>query len=154
MESKENSGVLVDESICQQASGKYAFKSLGSVSAKGYSRQIFIYEPLNALDTNSGRSQVSTKFFGRHAERREILSLAEDMLNNKGKENASVVAIVGETGVGKTALSLACLNEAKLLSKKQQMSCVSLRANNTADNRRIPFRYVKNILPPCYYNRH
>ena len=141
MESKENNGILVDESICHQASEKFSFKSLGSVSAKGYSRQIFIYEPLNALEPSMARSNISTKFFGRHAERQEILGMAEDILC-ESKETASVVSIVGEAGVGKSALSLACLNEVRMLCKKRQKQLVSLRANNTADDRRIPFRYV------------
>jgi hypothetical protein len=146
MDSPLNQGILVDENVRNQASGKFAFRSLQPIRAKGYDNPVVILEPVHALSSRPTRKANSIRFVGREDEKIAIIGFAQAILDNPHNPQASVVNIVGDSGIGKSALLSAAVNEIKMECVKRRKHLVTLRSSSTEDQQRIPLCAFRKIL--------
>jgi hypothetical protein len=146
MDSPMNSGLLVDENVRTQSSGKYAFRSLQPVRAKGYDRPVGILEPVHAMSSRLARKIKMAKFVGRDNERKAIVGFAQSILDNPINPHASVVNVVGDCGIGKSALCVSALSDIKSLCWNRKTILVILRSSSTEDQQRIPLCAFRKIL--------
>jgi chromosomal replication initiation ATPase DnaA len=108
MGSKVNQGILVDEEVSAQCrGGRYSFKSLPPVKAKGYDKPVPILEPeiLSTLETKKKRQNV-VAFVGRKMEKRAIHSIAQGILEEPEVAQSTMVFLTGDSGFGKVRLLL------------------------------------------------
>lgn len=138
MSSKENRGILVDEAVKEQSDTRYSFHSLPPVEAKGYSKPVPILEPLHALANKKKKS--SFPFIGRKDEKLTITSLATNVLVGEKDRQSSMVFLMGESGVGKSALANIAIEEIKRISLNQSKITVSAKSTSTETEQRIPLR--------------
>lgn len=137
MDSKRNLGILVDEAVKAQADARFAFRTLQPVRAKGYDKPVAILQPLHAVAAK--KKGISIPFIGRRAEIEELTDIATIVLDQESK---TTVFMVGESGMGKTALVSSFLDEIRkhcLLSRK---SLVASRCSNSETAQRVPLRFV------------
>ena len=146
MDSTLNQGILVDENVKNQASGKFAFRSLPLIEAKGYDNPVAIAEPVHALSPRPTRKVNATKFVGREDEKAAIVGFAQAILDNPSLPQASVVNVVSDSGIGKSALLASAMNDIKLACVKKKKQLVTLRSTSTEDQQRIPLCAFRKIL--------
>lgn len=146
MDSPTNSGLLVDENVRNHANGKYAFRSLQPVKAKGYDEPVGILEPVHKMSSRPSRKGKAATFVGREVEKNAIFGFAQAILDEPSSPHASVVNIVGDSGIGKSALSVSAMNDIKTLCGKRRKLMVSLRSSSTEDQQRIPLCAFRKIL--------
>ncbi|KAL3914266.1 MAG: hypothetical protein SGILL_006170, partial [Bacillariaceae sp.] len=146
MESPLNQGVLVDENVRNQASGKFAFRSLQPIKAKGYEHPVVILEPVHSFSSRPARKANAVKFVGREDEKTAIVGFAQAILDDPSNAQASVVNIVGDSGIGKSALLTSAMNDIKLACVKRKKLLVTLRSTSTEDQQRIPLCAFRKIL--------
>jgi chromosomal replication initiation ATPase DnaA len=141
MASKVNSGILVDEAVGQQAGNRFSFKTLPPVEAKGYDNPVPILEPLGA--TVIKKRKTSYPFTGRAEEKRAIASVAHVMLEKQTDSLNSMVFLMGESGVGKSALAAAIVEEIRKENSASEDKKIIVAARSTSDEtqQRVPLRY-------------
>jgi hypothetical protein len=141
MTSTVNSGILVDEAVGQQAGNRFSFKTLPPVQAKGYDKPVPILEPIGA--TVVKKRKTSYPFTGRSEEKRTIASLAHAMLENQTDSLNSMVLLIGESGVGKSALATAVVEDIRKENSASEGKKIIVEARSTSDEtqQRIPLRY-------------
>lgn len=103
MGSKVNGGILVDEAVSAQCrGGRYTFKCLPPVKAKGYDKPVPILEPeLVAVLTSKKRRQHTATFVGRKMEKRAIHSIALGIIEEPEVAQSTMVFLTGDSGFGK-----------------------------------------------------
>ncbi|KAG7361535.1 adenylate/guanylate cyclase [Nitzschia inconspicua] len=146
MDSPMNSGLLVDENIRNHANGKFAFRSLQPVKAKGYDAPVIILEPVHEMSSRLSRKSKIAKFVGREDEKKAIVNFAQKILDDQFNPHASIVNVVGDSGIGKSTLCVAAMNDIKTLCWKRRKVLVSLRSSSTEDQQRIPLCAFRKIL--------
>jgi hypothetical protein len=141
MASKVNNGILVDEAVGQQAGSRFSFKTLPPVQAKGYDKPVPILEPIGA--TVVKKRKTSYPFTGRAEEKRAIASVAHAMLEKPTDSLNSMVFLMGESGVGKSALAAAVVEEIRKGNSANEGKKIIVAARSTSDEtqQRIPLRY-------------
>ncbi len=100
--------ILVSRRVQQAAVAHYAFHHLGSVEAKGKEKTIPVFEPLRPQERRP-LVENRERLVGREEEKRAIAGLLDEVESNKGH----VLQIVGEAGVGKSALVRELLRRAQ-----------------------------------------
>jgi hypothetical protein len=143
MECPNNKGILVDDNVRNQASGRFAFRSLAPVKAKGYERPVAVSEPLHAIEA---KSVWTSSFVGRQSERGVILGIANEILDNPFNPQATVITLIGEISIGKSSLGNSVMNEIKANCFRRQRQLVSLRSISTEDQQRIPLSAFRKVL--------
>lgn len=143
MECRNNKGILVDENVRNQAIGRFAFRSLQPIEAKGYDRPVAVLEPVHAIQVRSVRTSA---FIGRQSEKGVLLGIANEILDNPFKPQASVVTLIGETSIGKSALGNSVMNEIKAICLRRKRHLVSLRSISTEDQQRIPLSAFRKVV--------
>jgi ABC-type glutathione transport system ATPase component len=142
MSSKENNGILVDQAVHEQCRGRYTFKSLPPVKAKGYEKPVPILEPILDSNHTTKKRKSPMTFVGRIVEKRAIFSIAknveEDLLASKG----TMIFLTGESGMGKSALAVHVMESMKKQSIDEKSITAMSRSNSTETEHRIPLRYV------------
>ncbi len=138
MSSKENNGILVDEAVRAQAGTRFAFRSLPPVKAKGYDKPVPILEPLHSLEKRKKKSSIT--FVGRKAEKASITSIAEKILESPLQSQSSMVFLMGELGMGKSALALSVITDVKKLAEDKRSIIATARSTSTETEQRIPLR--------------
>jgi chromosomal replication initiation ATPase DnaA len=138
MSSKENNGILVDEAVRAQAGNRFAFRSLPPVKAKGYDKPVPILEPLNSVEKRKKKSSVA--FVGRNAEKFAITSIAERILETPFQAQSAMVFLMGELGMGKSALALSVMEDIKKLAEDKHSVIATARSTSTETEQRIPLR--------------
>lgn len=144
MSSKVNRGILVDEAVRDQAdTARYGFSSLPPVEAKGYDKPVQILEPYVA--TAAGKQRKSrVPLVGRTIEKETILSIARDILNNPLNSQSTMVYLMGESGMGKSALGSSVIDDMKKNFAVDEgytnKTIVSARSTSTETEQRIPLR--------------
>ena len=109
MSSKVNKGILVDEAVREQCQGgRFAFKDLPPVEAKGYDRPVPILEPEPIELEPTKRKKFSIPLVGRRMEKRAIESIAQGIVEEPDVAQSTMVFITGESGVGKVR-TISCL---------------------------------------------
>jgi len=104
MGSKVNTGILVDEAVREQCQGgRFEFKSLPPVDAKGYDRPVPILEPVLVKLEPSKRKKFAVPLVGRRMEKRAIESIARGIMEEPEVAQSTMVFITGESGVGKVS---------------------------------------------------
>lgn len=146
MDSPMNDGLLVDENVRNNANRKYAFRSLKPVKAKGYDAPVGILEPVHEMASRATRKSKPTKFVGREDEKTAIAGFADTILNDPLNPHAFIVNVVGDSGIGKSAMIISAMSDIKLLSWKKNKVLVSLRSSSTEDQQRIPLSAFRKIL--------
>jgi chromosomal replication initiation ATPase DnaA len=136
--SKENNGILVDEAVRAQAGTRFAFRSLPPVKAKGYDKPVPILEPLHSVEKRKKKSSVS--FVGRSAEKLAITSIAEKILGSPLHSQSSMVFLMGELGMGKSALALSVIVDVQKLAEDSKSIIATARSTSTETEQRIPLR--------------
>jgi putative ribosome biogenesis GTPase RsgA len=144
MSSTVNNGILVDEAVQEQCRGRYVFKSLPPVKAKGYDKPVRILEP---SDDTSGSAQKNKKntvgFVGRAKEKWTILAIANNILDQVETNQNSIVFLTGESGMGKSALVSHVFEELKVKCKSENILATFAKSTSTETDQRIPLRCVK-----------
>lgn len=142
MSSKVNNGILVDEAVHEQCRGRYTFKNLPPVKAKGYDKPVPILEPNadSGLHTKKRKSTIS--FVGRNVEKQAIHSIAKGILEEAATSKSSMIFLTGESGMGKSALALNVMEELKRsITDSNKKVIVTARSTSTETEHRIPLRY-------------
>jgi hypothetical protein len=140
MASKENKGVLVDEAAKEQADARFSFTAFPPVQAKGYDRPVAIFEPCFATAV-SKRKKSSIPFVGRSMEKDTILNIADGILQNSSAQS-TMVFLMAESGMGKSALGLAVADE---IQKRGNMTgsgktILTTRSTSSETEQRVPLR--------------
>ena len=125
-----------------QADTRFVFKSLPPVKAKGYDKPVPILEPSDAVIVTR-RKKSTFPFTGRKEEKRVIIAAANAILENPVGAQSSMVFLMGESGMGKTALALAVLDDIKKAPIGKTKMIVTARSTSTETEQRIPLRYVQ-----------
>eukprot|EP00797_Seminavis_robusta_P022824 Sro368_g127930.2 (2147) ;mRNA; r:15598-22595 len=99
MANKANKGFLVDEEVRRKASNR-GFEGLAPVKAKGYKQLVPIFEPV--LQHRRSWGAQGTDFVGRTSEIKQMLKLAEDVID--AGASTPMVWVSAESGYGKSAL--------------------------------------------------
>lgn len=146
MSSKVNRGILVDEAVREQADARYAFSSLPPVQAKGYDKPVPILEPVEAAAV-SKKKKSSVPLIGRKLEKETIKNVATAIMSNSEFSQSTMVFLMGESGMGKTALAVSVADEIKASSEISDMAktVVCARSTSNETEQRIPLRYVISI---------
>ena len=140
MTSPINSGILVDGNVSAQADARFAFRSLQPVKTKGYDRPVPTFEPLHAIQPGKRRGTTPVKFTGRKEEKTEIVGFARQILDDPETAPSSVIGLIGESGMGKSALGLSVLTEVKFECLRKEKEVIILRCASRESDQRIPMR--------------
>lgn len=142
MGSKVNKGILVDEAVREQAGNRFAFNNLPPVQAKGYDKPVPILEPSEVLAAQK-KKKSSYQFVGRKEEKSSITSVAKTMLQDPLNSQSSMVFLMADSGMGKTALATSVVEDIRnLCHDESSKKVVSARSMSTETEQRIPLRYV------------
>jgi hypothetical protein len=142
MASKVNNGILVDEAVrSQDTDGRYEFKALPPVKAKGYSKPVPILQPTEVRAVVR-KKKSSFPFTGRAEEKKAILTSAQTILDDPINSSSSMVFLMGESGMGKTALALSVIDDIRKTATVNDKTVVAARSTSTETEQRIPLRYV------------
>lgn len=140
MSSKENNGILVDQAVHEQCRGRYTFKSLPPVKAKGYDKPVPILEPIaDSCHSNKKRKSPMT-FVGRSVEKRAIFSIAKNVELDSLASKGTMIFLTGESGMGKSALAIHVMDSMKKESIDDKTTIAMARSNSTETEHRIPLR--------------
>jgi chromosomal replication initiation ATPase DnaA len=141
MASKVNKGILVDEAVKKQCGGRYSFKNLPPVKAKGYAKPVPILEPINAAAAESKkRKKSSWPFIGRKVEKRAIVSIARGIIEEPDISQGSVIFLTGESGMGKSALAHTVMEELKQKNCDGESTVITAWSTSNETEQRIPLR--------------
>lgn len=141
MESPMNKGMLVDEAVRAHTDARFAFRSLPPVHAKGYDKPVAILEPLHAISSKRKKG-TSFPFTGRQEERNELVGIAKEILDAPTPAQSSAINLIGESGIGKSALGIAVINEVKIECLKRKKRVIVSRSTSTETEQRIPLWWV------------
>jgi chromosomal replication initiation ATPase DnaA len=142
MSSKENNGILVDQAVHEQCRGKYTFKSLPPVKAKGYDKPVPILEPI-AVSTGSHSTKKRKSpmtFVGRSVEKSAIFSIAKTVEEDSEASKGTMIFLTGESGMGKSALAVHVMEVMKKQLLEEETIIAMSRSNSTETEHRIPLR--------------
>jgi predicted ribonuclease YlaK len=140
MSSKVNQGILVDEAVHEQCRGRYTFKCLPPVKAKGYDKPVPILEPVADSGLSVMKKKSAIAYIGRKVEKRAILSIAQGILEDPDVSQSSMIFLTGESGMGKSALAMNIMDEMKKKSVDENRIIVTARSTSTETEQRIPLR--------------
>lgn len=145
MGSKVNKGILVDEAVGKQAGNRFNFQSLPPVEAKGYDKPVAIFEPSAILGR---KKKMSYPFTGRVEEKRKIIEVADSMLAAGPNSQSSMVFLMGESGVGKTALASAVVEQVRRSHHggENKKMIISSRSTSDETQQRIPLNAFKQTF--------
>lgn len=132
----------MDEAVQQQAGDRFLMNSLQPIQAKGYDKPVTIFEPLNTVPAYK-KKKSAYPFIGRKDEKRAIMSVADYMLDNSRK--SSIVFLMGESGMGKSALATSVvedLKEVNFSKKESKKIIIAARSTSNETEQRIPLRCV------------
>lgn len=154
MGSKVNKGIIVDEAISQQAGTRYSFVRMEPVQAKGYDKPVSIFEPLPS--SMGKKRKITYPFTGRSEEKKTISTVARSMMNDAENSKSAMVFLTGESGVGKSALAAAVVEDIRKENNVSEGKKVILAAKSTSNEtlQRIPLRWVLFLCQhPKMYRR-
>jgi chromosomal replication initiation ATPase DnaA len=140
MGSKVNKGILVDEAVHEQCRGRYTFKNLPPVKAKGYEKPVSILEPIADSGHPTKKRKSTVSFIGRKTEKRTILSIAQGILEEPERSQSSMIFLTGESGIGKSALAVSIMDELKKKSTEEGTVIIAARSTSTETEQKIPLR--------------
>ena len=141
MGSTENKGILVDQAVSEQCrSGRFTFKSLPPVKAKGYDKPVPIFEPVAERGNNAKKKRSAVSFVGRKTEKRAILSVARGIIEEPEIAQSTMIFLTGDSGFGKTALAQNVLEEIKKSGTDYDKTIATARSTSTETEQRIPLR--------------
>jgi Adenylate and Guanylate cyclase catalytic domain len=138
MGSKVNNGILVDEAVREQCMGRYTFKSLPPVTAKGYDKPVPILEPVHSDTKANKKKKSSFPIIGRRAEKRTVISVARGIIEEPMIAQSTMIFLTGESGMGKSALAITILDEVKKGFAEERAVIVTARSSSTETEQRIP----------------
>lgn len=139
MASKVNEGILVDEAVRDQSDSRFVFKELSPVQAKGYDEPVPIFQPLHAVAPTK-KKKSSVPFIGRVEEKSAIIKIAENMLGGKGNDQGALIFLMGESGMGKSALVHEIMAQIKADSIDSARTIVTTKSTSTETDQRVPLR--------------
>lgn len=146
MSSKVNNGILVDEAVKDAADTKFSFKALTPVEAKGYDKPVTIFEPLVSNTKKSRKTNLVVPFVGRSEEKSTVLDQAEKIFSCASDAKSSLVFLMGESGMGKTALSKSILEDLKRHGAKLSKSVFCSTSHSNETEQRIPLSSYRKIF--------
>jgi class 3 adenylate cyclase len=139
MGSKVNNGILVDEAVRAQSDARFIFKSLPPVQAKGYDKPVPILEPEKASGTTK-KKRSTFPFTGRKEEKKVVMSAVNVTLQDPSNPS-TMIFLMGESGMGKTALAVSILEDIKKHDwQGEKKTIVTARSTSTEMEQRIPLR--------------
>jgi chromosomal replication initiation ATPase DnaA len=140
MSSKENNGILVDQAVHDQCRGRYTFKSLPPVKAKGYDKPVPILEPIADAIHSAKKRKSPLTFVGRSVEKRAIFSIAKNVEEDSFASKGTMIFLTGESGMGKSALAIHVMESMKKQANEEKTKVAMSRSNSTETEHRIPLR--------------
>ena len=144
MYSPKNNGILVDEAVQAHAENKFAFKSLPPVEAKGYENPVIIFEPLHAVHTKK-RGNVQSHI-GRRREVKDLIDVSKKIMEDPLPCQTMMAFILGESGIGKSALGNCVMDEMKKHAKDCDKHLIVARSTSTETEQRIPLSSFRKIF--------
>ncbi|CAB9510670.1 cyclase type 10 [Seminavis robusta] len=145
MAAKMNKGILVDEQVRAQAGSRFDFKNLPSIKAKGYDNPVAVFEP-DLMAAASKKKKSSVPFVGRREERNEIAAIAQEIIEEPDPTRSSMVFLMGECGMGKSALGISILEEVKKAWAKSGRKVIAARSTTTETEQRIPLSSFRKVF--------
>ncbi len=136
MASKENPGILVDAEVREQGKNAFAFKSCGSIEAKGYADPVPTFQPLQAIQR---KSIASVGVVGRKKEEKVFVDLTRNILESSPTK-ANMVVLRGEAGVGKTSILNHAADKIRSFCGLYQQHVCICRTSCKMDEELVPFR--------------
>ena len=136
MASEENSGILVDAEVREQGKNAFAFKSCGSIQAKGYADPVPTFQPLQAIQR---KSITSVGVVGRKKEEKVFVDLTRNILESSPTK-ANMVVLRGEAGVGKTSILNHAADKIRSFCGLYQQHVCICRTSCKMDEELVPFR--------------
>ena len=73
-------------------------------------------------------------------EKKLILSSAQTVLDDPINSNSSMVFLMGESGMGKTALALSVIDDIRKIALDQDKIIVAARSTSSETEQKIPLR--------------
>lgn len=150
MKAKDNKGILVDETVQAGADSRFNFKRLPPVQAKGYDKPVLIFEPLPLHDEFKLKrrcgSLFSNKFIGREEHVAELTDVSKSIINDPQDSQTIMAFIIGEPGIGKSALGLYVHEEMKQYASRNRQNCLFYRSTSTETEQRIPLSSFRKVF--------
>jgi AAA ATPase domain/Adenylate and Guanylate cyclase catalytic domain len=146
MSSKVNNGILVDEAVHEQCRGRYTFKNLPPVKAKGYDKPVPILEPNADCGSHTKKRKSTISFVGRSVEKQAIHSIAKGIQEKLSHSKSSMIFLTGESGMGKSALALNVIEDLKKNCADSSKAIVTARSTSTETEHRIPLSSYRKIF--------
>ena len=137
----ENKGLLVAESVKQKA-GSRQFRALPPVKAKGYSKLVPIFAPVNANE--SGTKGGTERHIGQRKKLEEVVSIAEDIIESGGP--ARTVFVTAALEVDKSAFGIQTRAQIREMCEEKNAPNLSLSLACSEEDLMVPFRYVDRSL--------
>ena len=109
------------------------------MKAKGYDKPVPILEPSDAVAVTK-KKKSSFPFTGRKEEKKAILAAANAILEKPAGAQSSMVFLMGESGMGKSALANSACSDIKKLPIGKTKVIVTARSTSTETEQRIPLR--------------
>lgn len=145
MSSKLNRGILLDEAVQAQADSRFEFKNLPPVTAKGYDKPVAVAEPIQS-STKNKKKKATVPFVGREEEKREIIAAADAILENRTMSQSSMIFLMGECGIGKTALAVAAIGDIKKRCVELDKKVFSARSRTSESEQRMPLSSFRKVF--------
>jgi len=143
MASKENPGILVDDSVRKCASRSYTFNAFDPIIAKGYKDPVPIFEPLTVLERSWGA--IDQSFVGRHDEILRMVDVAKEMVSAAGQAAPRLILLSSPSGMGKsTTLVHGIENIRKMMSYSDSLLVTKNIGNEIGAH--VPFKTIRPIL--------
>ena len=144
MYSPQNNGILVDEAVQAHAENKFAFKSLPPVEAKGYESPVIIFEPLHAVH-NKKRGNFHSHI-GRRRDVKDLTDISKKIMEDTLPCQTMMAFIIGESGIGKSALGNCVIDEMKEHAKDCGKQVIVARSSSTEAEQRIPLSSFRKMF--------
>jgi predicted ATPase/class 3 adenylate cyclase len=107
MQAAEVDQILVSQWVQQATEAQYTYRPLGTIQVKGKDKPVPLFEPLAARERPVG--EAKEEIVGREEERALLANLLDRVAAGQGH----VLQVVGEAGVGKSALLRHLLRQAR-----------------------------------------
>jgi Adenylate and Guanylate cyclase catalytic domain len=146
MSSKVNNGILVDEAVHEQCRGRYTFKNLPPVKAKGYDKPVPILQPNADSGSHAKKRKSTVSFVGRSVEKQAIHSIAKGIQEESLNSKSSMIFLTGESGMGKSALAFNVIEDLKKNFTDSHKVIITARSTSTETEHRIPLSSYRKIF--------
>jgi len=143
MTSKDNPGILVDNTIRQKTCKRFDFLTYAPVKAKGYADLVPVFEPRSLIER---QWNVLEGFVGRENELNILLSIVKQMIKERNPTRAQFVLIDAHSGYGKSCLAMQAMYSIRRIAASHKKEAQVYKGVCEDSEQLIPFAVFRNIL--------